>query len=132
MQAFIVECPNRPGEIARLCGTIGERGINIATLGSVAWGDAGAVGFCTSDADGTRQALDGSGYRYREVDGLEFTLPDRAGTLADACRRIADAGVNIEFMAPSTIGSGDVTFFCACDNVQAAKQALGEKVLVHA
>jgi hypothetical protein len=132
MLAFIVECPNRPGEIARVCGAIGDRWINITTFGSVAWGDAGGVGFCTSDPDGTRQVLDGSGYRYREVEGLEFSLPDRAGTLGDACRKLADAGVNIEFLAPSAIGGGDVTFFCACDNVPAAKQALGEKVLAHA
>ncbi len=125
MTAFIIESENRPGEIARVSEAIAEKGINITTLGCIAWGERGALGLVTSDPDETRDALDRAGMVYREVETVEFHLPDRPGTLAEASRKLASAGVNIEFLVPSGRSGGEVTLIAGVDNVPQAQQALG-------
>jgi hypothetical protein len=132
MIAFIVETENRPGEIARISEAVAEKGINITTLGSVAWGERGATGLMTSDPDETRDVLDRAGMIYRELDTVEFHVPDKPGTLAEVSRKLANAGVNVELLVPSGMGGGEVTFTAAVDNVPLAQKALGTAILAHA
>ncbi len=128
MIGFIVDVENKPGELARIAEAVAAKGINITGASTLAWGDRGAVGLFTSDESGTRQALDEGGFAYREAEAVTFRLADRPGTLADAARRLARAGVNIEFLAPTGMTSGEETVAAAVDNPAVARQALGELV----
>jgi len=132
MHAFIVECLNKPGELARVAEAVAAKGINLISSSTLAWGEKGAIGFLTNDEPGTPTALEQAGLSYRGVEVVSFDLPDRPGTLADASRRLATAGVNIEFLVPTAISGGRVTIAAAVDNVPAAQQALGELLKVHA
>lgn len=132
MLAFIVESENRPGEIARVSEALAEEDINITAVGCVAWGDRGAFGLMTTDEPGTRDAFDRAGVTYRELDAVEFRLADRPGTLAEASRKLADAGVNVEFLAATGIAGGEVTLVVGVDNVPMAQRALGSAVLARA
>lgn len=132
MLAFIVESENRPGEIARVCEALAEQDINITSVACVAWGERGAFGLMTTDVPGTRDAFDRAGVTYREIDAVEFRLPDRPGTLADASRKLADAGVNVELLAATGMSGGEVTLVVGVDNVPMAQRALGSAVLAHA
>jgi hypothetical protein len=132
MIAFIVECENRPGEIARVSEAVAEKGINITSVGSVAWGERGAIGLLTADEDGTRDALDKAGFRCHELETVEFSLPDRPGMLAEASRKLANAGVNVEFLSASGMTGGEVTLVAAVDNAPMARQALGTLAAAHA
>jgi hypothetical protein len=55
-------------------------------------------------------------------------IEDRPGTAASAARALADAGVNIEFLAPVDMRNGKVTLAIGVDNVESARQALGGMV----
>lgn len=132
MIAFIVESENRPGEIARISGALGEQGINITAIGSVAWGERGAIGLLTADPEGTRDAFDKAGLSYRELETVEVRLQDRPGTLAAASRKLADAGVNIEFLVVSDLGGGEVTLSVAVDDAHLARQALASMATANA
>lgn len=132
MHAFIVECLNKPGELARVTEAIAAKGINLTSSSTIAWGEKGAIGFLTNDEPGTRSALDQAALAYREVEAVSFHLADQPGTLADASRRLATAGVNIEFLVPVAMGGGRVSLAAAVDNVPAAQQALGDLLKVHA
>jgi hypothetical protein len=126
MNGFIIECANQPGEIARVSEAIAAKGINITASTSLAYGDRGAIGLLTNDEQGTRAALDDGGIGYREVELVGFTLPDRPGTLADASRRLANAGVNIELLVPTAMGGGEVALAAGVDNASVARDALKE------
>jgi hypothetical protein len=126
MNAFIIEMENRPGELARVAAAIGEKGINITNGAGIAVGSSGAFGVTTNDEDGTRSALDDLGCRYREVELIPITLDDRPGTLAGATRRLADAGVNIEFLVPAGMSGGRMTVAFGVDDAAKARSALGE------
>jgi hypothetical protein len=132
MNAFVVEMENRPGELARLAEAIADKGINITAIGAATSGSTGGIGFLTNDEEGTRQALDQVGLAYRSVELVAAALEDRPGTLAQAARRLADAGVNIELLLATGMSASRVTMAFGVDDASAARQALGELASVEA
>ena len=132
MNGFIIECANRPGEIARVTEAIAARGINITSTASLAHGNFGAIGILTNDEKGTRDALGDAAMRYHEVELVTFTLPDMPGSLANASRRLADAGVNVELLMPTGMSGGEVELAAGVDNVPAARDALKELTAIRA
>lgn len=125
MIGFLVECENRPGEIARVSGAIAEREVNITASCSLAWGDHGAIGLIASDAEAAREALAATGMTIHEYELVSFQLPDRPGTIAEATDRLAKAGVNVEFLLPTGY-DGEVTLAAGVDNPVLARQALSQ------
>lgn len=127
MIAYIVELEDRPGELARVTEAIASRGINIVSGAGIGLGGPGAVALLTNDEEGTRSALDQAGCSYRQTQIVPISLPDRPGALADAARRLADAGVNVELLIPTRVGGeGNVTVGIGVQDVEKARSALGE------
>ena len=126
MRAFIVNLDNRPGTLADLGEALGERGINITGLAGTTWEGAGAAGIVTNDDTGAAVALDEGGFAYRQVEVVSATIEDRPGSLGEAARRLADAGVNIELILPSGMQGSRITLALGVDDVERAREALGE------
>lgn len=128
MQTFIVEAANRPGELARVTELIAARGINIEAF-SLGHGTGGALAFLAHDENGLRSALTADGIAYKEVPFVTIWLEDRPGTIAKAARKLADAGVNIEFLAPVDFASDRrATIAIGVDNVDAARTVLSDQL----
>ena len=128
MQAFIIEAPNRPGELARVADKIAARGINIEAF-SLGFGTAGALAFLASDEKGLRSALADGGITPKEIPVVTISLEDKPGTIAKAAQRLADAGVNIEFLAPVDFTAGrKATVAIGVDKVEAARTALSDQL----
>ena len=105
---------NRPGTLADLGGTLGKAGINIEGLcGFPSEGD-GVFHVLVEDAAAARSALEEAGIEVRsERQVVVLECEDRPGELGKICRRIADAGVNIDlfYLATDTrlvIGADDL------------------------
>ena len=128
MQWFIVEAANKPGELARHASAIAQRGINLSGVVSLGIGDRGGLAFYATDEAGVRSALNEAGIAFREVSVLQVQLEDKPGTLADAAKRLGDAGVNIELIAPTGMSGGKVTVAFGVDNPETASAALGDLV----
>jgi hypothetical protein len=126
MQWFIVEATNRPGEFARHAGEIAKRGINLANVVSLGIGDRGGLAFYAKDESGLRSALNDAGIGFREVAAVTAKLEDKPGTVADAARRLGDAGVNIELLAPLGMDGTSVTVAIGVDKEDQARTALGD------
>lgn len=126
MHVFIITPQNRPGTLATALEGIAQRGVNVITGGGATWGDGAAIALQTNDDEGTRAALQASGVPFREVEAVAAWLDDRPGTLADAARRLGNAGVNIEALFPIGMDGGKVGVLFAVDNASAAGAALGE------
>lgn len=126
MNAFIVELPNRPGEMARITEAIASKGIDLTGFSGITCGDSGTVALLTNDEAGTRKALREIGAQTRELEVVPASIETKPGSLASAARRLADAGVNVE--AAMVIGmSGDkVSVAFATSDATAARAALGE------
>jgi hypothetical protein len=126
MKAFIVEAQNQPGELARVAAALGDRGINITSGAVLGLGAGGGFGFLTNDESGARSALQSAGVDVREIEVIPVSMADEPGQLASVARRLADAGVNIEFLVPTGMSGGKYNVAIGVDNVNAARAAVGE------
>jgi hypothetical protein len=125
MNAFIIELENRPGVLADITEAIAQKGINITAIAAATATDMGSVALLTNDEAGTRGALQGTGANFREVALVSSAIEDRPGSLAQAARRLADAGVNIEALFATGSEGGKVTIAFAVNDAEAARTALG-------
>jgi hypothetical protein len=126
MNAFIIELEDRPGTLADIADAIAEKGINIAGVAGATGGGGGAIALVTNDEAGTRSVLDASGSRYRQVALATASLEDKPGMLAEAARKLANAGVNIEAIFPTGMDAGKITVAFGVDDIEAAKAALSQ------
>jgi hypothetical protein len=124
MQWFIVEAANKPGEFARHASAIAQRGINLQNVICLGIGDRGGAAFYSTDEAGVRSALNEAGIAFREVAAVDAQLEDRPGTVAEAAKRLGDAGVNIELIAPTGMSGGKVTVALGVDDPEKARTAL--------
>ena len=128
MNAFIIDLENKPGSLADTAAAIAEKGININGVAGATGTTTGTIAIVTNDESGTRSALQGIDCKFREVALVSVPLEDKPGILADATRRLADAGVNIEAIFPTGMEGGKITVAFGVDNAEAAKQALGSLI----
>lgn len=126
MHAFIIKLADRPGSLADVAAALGDEGINISAVAGLAWGDEGAAAIVTNDDARTRGALDGRDEDYREVELVAAALEDRPGSLAEATRRLADGGVNIEALVATGMQGSRITVAFGVDDPAAAREALGD------
>jgi hypothetical protein len=93
MSVFTVDLKNQPGELARLCEAMADRGVNLI-LCAATHGETGTV-----------------------------------AVIADAFRKLADAGVNADLLVPVRV-SDDLFFAVICvDDPDKARRALGVQVI---
>ncbi len=93
-----VELEDRPGTLAQLGEALGRAGVNIEGVCAVPVGGRGRVHVLVGDAPAARRALEAAGIPVvaeREV--LVLDVVDQPGTLGAVARKLADAGVNIEW-----------------------------------
>lgn len=129
MQAFMVDCKNKPGELAKLTQTLADKGINITGFTGASCGDQGSVCVITNDEAATRRALQDAHYKSHELELTMATIKDQPGTLAEVCRRLANAGVNIEAALPTGMGADGVNIAFATNDAARARSALGEMAM---
>jgi hypothetical protein len=118
---FTFGLENRPGTGAQVLDALGRAGVNVEGACATTEGGSATVHLAVEDAASARQALSGAGVTVdaeREV--LLTTVQDRPGEGAKLLRRIADAGVNVEFLYLAT--NNRIVF--GVDDIQRARGAL--------
>ena len=99
-----VTVANRPGALARIGETLAASRINITGLD--ASGPQKQVRLLASNPAGARRALAKAGFRSRLEDVVVVNLGDRPGTLGRAARKLAKAGININYAYGSVARGG--------------------------
>ncbi len=127
MNGFIVQLENRPGEMARLTEALSAQGINVLVY-AVGAGEQAVLGFMVNDEETTRSTLDNAGIGYREIPIFTVRMEDKPGQSASTSRRLADAGVNIEFWLPVDTSETNFIVALGVDNLEAAKNAVSEQI----
>jgi hypothetical protein len=129
MIAFLVDLENRSGTAAEVAEAIAERGINViggAGMAVSGIGSAGMLAVATNDEAGTRRVLLGRGWKFREIEVVPFAAADTPGSLAQACRDLGDADINIEAFFPMVSGSERNTIAFATDDPAQARSILSK------
>ncbi|MEP6801827.1 MAG: amino acid-binding ACT domain-containing protein [Acidobacteriota bacterium] len=100
MRDIAIRLEHRPGALAELGETLGRAGVSVEGGGAFAVGGGGVAHFLVEDAASARKALAAAGIEWlaeRQV-LVQRLDQSRPGQLGAICRRMADAGVNIEVL----------------------------------
>jgi hypothetical protein len=124
-QEFTVSCAHKAGELARILGVLSKAGVNV--LAFCGYGhDSDAKIMLVADDDGKAAgALKGGHIEFQSATVVSVTGPSGPGEGARLAKRIADAGLNIEYTYASTYGAGETTIVLAFKDVEGAMRVLG-------
>lgn len=112
---------DRPGTLADLGEALGKAGVNISGTAGIPCQGKGEIHILVEDAAGARKALEAVRINVAEErDVLVLDVEDKPGVLGETCRRIGDAGVNIDLLYLAT-GNRLVI---GADNLDKAKSAI--------
>jgi hypothetical protein len=92
---FVIQMDNRPGELAHLARSLGQRGINMTHISCAGAGNVACAFITTTDATATRDVLKGLGHEYLEGETVTVDVIDKPGGFADVAESLAEAGVNV-------------------------------------
>jgi hypothetical protein len=113
---------DRPGTLAEVGEVLGNAGINIDGLCGIPCEGRGVINILVEDGAGARRALENGGISVqRERDVIVLDIEDQPGEFGKMCRKIADAGVNIDlcYIASNT------RVVLGVDDLAAARAATG-------
>jgi hypothetical protein len=121
---FVVQVPNKPGQMARLAEQMAAAGVDLRAIGGGGLGEVGHFIMTTADDDGARRVLEDGGWTYLEGESLLTEVEDRPGGLATIARELADNGVNV--MGHLFLGrwSDRATFAFVVDDPEKARPIL--------
>lgn len=112
---------DQPGVLARLGEVAGAAGVNIEAFSAFTGGGKGVVHLLVDDHEAGIRAFREAGFDVKAARRVAVApMRDEPGTLGEACRKLADADVNIE---QAYIG-GNNTLVIVCDDVDKAKELL--------
>lgn len=96
---------NVPGTFASMGEALGQAGINIEGIAAFVAGGEGIVHLLVEDSAGARTALEGAGHEVRgERDVVAVDVEDKPGEIGRVCRKMADAGINLDLLYPTNKG----------------------------
>lgn len=102
---FKVILEDMPGTLARLCGVLGDAGVNIEAIqGMSREGRKTIVQFVPRDPGQCSHALDAAGIAYSKREVLIVKILDEPGTLGDVALIMSKAGINIDSVYVTTRG----------------------------
>ncbi|HEY47184.1 MAG: hypothetical protein AMJ88_09305 [Anaerolineae bacterium SM23_ 63] len=112
---------DRPGTLADMGETLGDAGINIEGVCGLPCEGKGVIHIIVEHAAEARRVLEDGGFEVsdeREV--LLLEVENQPGSLGETARKVADAGVNIEFIYVAS----NNRLVVSADNLEGARAVL--------
>ena len=100
--------PNKAGLLSEVSRAISGASVNITAICAYVMGDIAYFMLTTASNVKAKKALEPLGVAIEERDVVEVELLNRPGELQKVAKRIADAGIDIEYMY-ATAGAGKST-----------------------
>lgn len=116
---------NRAGALAELCRLIAARSINLLAICAIDTVEEAVLRLVPEDAPGARSILEGAGFRVIETPVLVVDLPNEPGATGRVASRLADAGINIDYVYASAHPEGKQSLLVLrTHDMDAAERAL--------
>jgi hypothetical protein len=125
-QEFIVQLPNRPGELSHLARALCARGVNIVQIRELTAGTVVSAHLFTDCCDDdTRDVLRCMGYSYVAGSSLEVEVEDSPCGFAEIGDKLAAEGVQIKGFCILGRAHGRATWALEVDKEEVARKVLG-------
>ena len=118
---LFLKVDNEPGKLAEITGRMSESDINLNCLIAFDEGDQGTLILGTSDNERAKEFLRDSVRAMHEMPIVVVTVPDRVGAFHDIVRKVAEAGITIEWAVATTTGGDAAIAMLTSDNARAAE-----------
>ena len=116
---------NKPGALAKLCNALGRKKINILAISVADHIDAGVIRIVTDSTGQAVAVIKKMGYPVVTRDVIVVELCNEPGALAEVAGKLAQAGINIEFVYGSAHKGCDMpTIIFAVSDVKKANHIL--------
>ena len=89
---------NSAGRLQSVLQVLKNENINIVSLSVADTNDYGMLRMIVSDAAKAKEALKNAGLSAHLTDVVAIKLPHTVGSLSDVLTKVADAGINVEYM----------------------------------
>jgi hypothetical protein len=122
---FSVALDNTAGSLAGLCGVLRRAGANIEAISVSDNTDCGWVRLVATPAPKARAALARAGLTAGAQLVIVLDAPNRAGELERVAKKLAKAGVNINYVYGSNPRGTGSTLVLGVSDASAALDALG-------
>lgn len=93
-----VEVENKLGVMAAVCGTLASQQVSIRSFSANCDGGTGIIRMVVSHRDRAKEALEAAGYKWTERQVVFLQVPDWVGVAAEVAKKLADAGIDIEYI----------------------------------
>jgi hypothetical protein len=114
--------PNKVGLLSEVTTAIARAKINITAICAYGMGNAATFMLTTNSNTKAKKALVTLGVIIEERDVVEVEVPDKPGELQKIAKKIAEAGIDIEYMyATASSGKKETCIFMIADNSKAIK-----------
>lgn len=126
MKQFAISLKNEPGQIANICETLGNAGVNIKSLAAGGIGEHGVLHLVTADELTASKALKKAGYESKATDIMIVELLDRPGELGKVTRKLALSNINIDSIYLLGKINGKATLAIMVDNEERVREILSK------
>ena len=106
---FSVFLINKPGVLAQVSRQIAQARINILAMTMTDSSEHGVLRLVAEEPERLRAALAALNLPTTETDVLVIDMPNRPGSLAEVCGRLAEGHINISYAYCTTGASGGRT-----------------------
>jgi len=116
---------NKVGLMAEISSAVAEAGVNIEALCAYEWEDEAYFMMITDNPAKAKRVISRMEPEDLESeDVIALEVPNRVGELQKACRKIADAGIDIYYLYASPSRAKTATLILKTDNDRKALKAL--------
>ena len=119
--------PNKVGQLAAVCEPIARANVSIEALCARESGENAEFMLVTENNAKAKKALASLGAEIRETEVIGLELPNKAGKLAEAARKLAEAGVNIRSVWGSAFSGRSAVCVLMTSDDRTAIRILGKK-----
>jgi hypothetical protein len=124
-QPFVVQLPNRPGELAHLAKGLCARGVNIVQIQGSSAGDLQCALIYTDDDNMTGDVLRSMGYPFVAGATLIVEIEDSTCALGDLTDQLEKGGVHIKGCCVIGRREGRAEWSLSVDDEPRARQIMG-------
>lgn len=113
--------PNRVGLLSEITTAVAKAKVNVNAICAYALENTAFFNLITDSNSKAKKALASLGYGIEEKDVIQVELPNKPGELQKVAKKIADAGIDIDFMYATTTGSKATCILKTVDDQKAMK-----------
>jgi hypothetical protein len=99
---LFIKAENKPGTLATICSELAKKAVNISAI-IAAPDQVGGIRIVAAPHAAAKKVLEGMNLPYREEEAIAIRISDRPGALGKVTRKLADAGVNVDYAYGSIV-----------------------------